>query len=68
MAQAAATRRLRAPDGSAARDTATLVARLAWGGVAGFVPGGADPGADPDDVSTQGERGPLDGPGDVRPA
>src|SRR6478736_235979 len=68
MAQAAATRRLRAPDGSSARDTATLVARLAWGGVAGFVPGAAATGAGPDDVSTQGERGPLDGPVDVGPA
>lgn len=76
MAQAAATRRLRAPDGSSARDTATLVARLAWGGVADFVPGGAAAGAgtdaeadaEADDLSTQGERGPLGGPGDVRPA
>lgn len=72
MAQAAATRRLRSPDGSTARDTATLVARLAWGGVADFVPGdagaAADPGPEPDDVSTQGERGPLDGPAGVRPA
>lgn len=68
MAQAAATRRLRAAGAASARDTAALVARLAWGGVAGFVPGAEEPvrGADP--VSTQGERGPLDGPGTVRPA
>lgn len=58
MAQAAATSRLRAPDQASARETAALVARLAWGGVADFVPG----------LSAQGERDPRTGPGDVRPA
>ncbi len=42
--------------------------RLAWGGVAGFVPEGAEPGPEPEDVSTQGERGPLDRPAGARPA
>lgn len=79
MAQAAAARRLRAPDGSSARDTAALVARLAWGGVAGFVPGaeagaqaGAEPGAEagagPGPVSTQRERDAPGGPGAAGPA
>ncbi len=45
MAQSAATRRLRAEDDArdrSARDTAALVARLAWGGIADFVPGADD--------------------------
>jgi AcrR family transcriptional regulator len=58
MAQAAATSRLRAPDQASARETAALVARLAWGGVADFVPG----------LSAQGEREPRTGPEDVDPA
>jgi AcrR family transcriptional regulator len=69
MAQAAATRRLRSPQPRSARETAALVARLAWGGVADFVPA-EGPGADPDDsplsasddgaLSADGERGPAD--------
>lgn len=39
MAQAAATQRLRTPGAPSARDTAALIARLAWGGIADFVPG-----------------------------
>ncbi|MBU5423909.1 TetR/AcrR family transcriptional regulator [Cellulomonas hominis] len=58
MAQAAATSRLRAPDQASAREAAALVARLAWGGVADFVPG----------LSAQGEREPRTGPEDVDPA
>lgn len=58
MAQAAATSRLRAPDPASARETAALVARLAWGGVADFVPG----------LSAHGERDPRTGPEDVDPA
>lgn len=61
MAQSAATRRLRTPDATTARETAVLVSRLAWGGVADFLPAGAV-------VSAEGERGGVDGPEDVRPA
>jgi AcrR family transcriptional regulator len=73
MAQAAATRRLRAPQPEPARDTAALVARLAWGGVADFVPGSArsdvpaEPPAEPPE-SAEGERGPVGGPAGARPA
>jgi AcrR family transcriptional regulator len=69
MAQAAATRRLRAPRPEPARDTAALVARLAWGGVADFVPGSArsEVPAEPAE-SAEGERGPLGGPAGARPA
>lgn len=58
VAQEAATRRLRTPDPLSARETAALVARLAWGGVAGFVPG----------LSAEGERGPEQEGDDDRPA
>ncbi|HEY0187697.1 MAG TPA: TetR/AcrR family transcriptional regulator [Cellulomonas sp.] len=78
MAQAAATRRLRAPGASDAagtgeapdaRESAALVARLVWGGIADFVldddpedePDRADrrdPGDGP--LSAHGERGPAD--------
>jgi len=58
MAQAAATSRLRAADRTSARETAALVARLAWGGVADFVPA----------LSAEGERGALAGPGGAHPA
>lgn len=61
MAQSAAIRRLRAPDATTARETAALVSRLAWGGVADFLPRGAV-------LSAEGERGALDGPADLRPA
>lgn len=49
MAQAAATRRLRVPGAAPARETAVLVSRLAWGGVADFLPPEAV-------VSAEGER------------
>jgi AcrR family transcriptional regulator len=75
MAQAAATRRLRAPQPEPARDTAALVARLAWGGVADFVPGSARSdardapgGPDAPPESAEGERDPLGGPAGARPA
>ncbi|MBD3778606.1 MULTISPECIES: TetR/AcrR family transcriptional regulator [unclassified Cellulomonas] len=58
IAQEAATRRLRTPGPPSARETASLVARLAWGGVAGFVPG----------LSAEGEREPQQGGDDARPA
>lgn len=77
MAQSAATRRLRA-DGTApaggstgARQTAALVARLAWGGIADFVPGGgasADVTGTGDALSAEGERGTADGPAAPTPA
>lgn len=63
-AQAAAVRRLRDPGGAGAapaRETAVLVSRLAWGGVADFLPEGAA-------LSAEGERDGLDGSEDVRPA
>ncbi|WP_282949047.1 TetR/AcrR family transcriptional regulator [Cellulomonas endometrii] len=66
MAQAAATRRLRTPRTEPARDTAGLVARLAWGGVADFVPRQDEP--DEPAESAEGERGPLGGPAGARPA
>ncbi len=51
MAQAAATRRLRSTEAApSARETAALVARLAWGGVADFVPGGTDEHEDADEA------------------
>ena len=68
MAQSAATRRLRADDragATTARETAALVARLAWGGVADFVPS-QPPDAEP--LSAEGERGAPDGPGGPGPA
>jgi AcrR family transcriptional regulator len=67
MAQAAATRRLRTAQAPSARDTAALVARLAWGGVADFVPGGATTGPQPPG-SAERERGPADGPPGSGPA
>lgn len=65
MAQAAATRRLRGDDGTGtaearalpARETAELVARLAWGGIADFVP-----------LSAEGERGSAEPSGEDDPA
>lgn len=68
MAQSAATRRLRAEDGTptgTARETAALVARLAWGGVADFVLATDD---EDDTLSAQGERGPADAAGAPTPA
>ncbi len=57
MAQAAATRRLRSAEAPSARDSVALVARLAWGGVADFVPRTAEEQDDAADVlSAQGER------------
>lgn len=67
-AQAAATRRLRTPGAPSARDTATLVARLAWGGVADFVPDPGGPGAAGPGLSAEGERGGSHHPGGTAPA